>query len=66
MADDIDLIGSPDEVRAFVAAYETAGVEEPVVMPLPWGGDRMAVIDDTIRAVARAEGGPGGGGGQGA
>jgi alkanesulfonate monooxygenase SsuD/methylene tetrahydromethanopterin reductase-like flavin-dependent oxidoreductase (luciferase family) len=52
MADDIDFVGSPGEVRDFVAAYQAAGVEEAVVMPLPWGEDRLAVIDATIEAVA--------------
>ena len=53
MANDIDLVGSADEVRAFVEAYVAAGVEEAVIMPLPWGEDRMAVIDETLQAVAR-------------
>ena len=52
MANDIDLVGSADEVRAFVEAYVAAGVEEAVIMPLPWGEDRIAVIDETLQAVA--------------
>jgi probable F420-dependent oxidoreductase len=52
MVDAIDLVGSAEEVRAFVASYVAAGVEAPIVMPLPWGPDRMAVIDDTLVAVA--------------
>jgi probable F420-dependent oxidoreductase len=52
MVNDIDLVGSAEEVRSFVAAYQAAGVEEAVIMPLPWGPDRVAVIDATIRAVA--------------
>ena len=30
-----------------VQAYVDAGVQVPVVMPLPWGPDRMAVVDAT-------------------
>jgi hypothetical protein len=52
MIDEIDVMGTAEEVRAVVAAYAAAGVDEPVVMPLPWGPDRMAVIEDTITAVA--------------
>ncbi len=52
MIDEIDVMGTAEEVRAVVAAYAGAGVDEPVVMPLPWGPDRMAVIEDTITAVA--------------
>jgi len=33
-----------------VKAYIDAGVDEPIVMPLPWGPDRRAVVDATIRA----------------
>ncbi|MPY93083.1 MAG: LLM class F420-dependent oxidoreductase [Acidimicrobiia bacterium] len=52
MCDDIDFVGPAEEVAAFVQAYADAGVDEPVVMPLPWGPDRMKVIQDTIAAVA--------------
>ncbi len=46
----IDFIGSEDEVGAFVRSYVDAGVERPVLMPMPWGEDRMAVTDATLRA----------------
>ena len=52
MVDAIDLVGTAAEVRAFVGSYVDAGIEEPVIMPLPWGPDRMAVIEDTLAAVA--------------
>jgi probable F420-dependent oxidoreductase len=52
--DAIDVIGDPDHVRATVEAYVTAGVEVPVIMPLPWGPDRMAVVDATMRAAIGA------------
>ena len=48
----IDFLGSEDEVKAFTQAYVDAGVEEPIVFPLPWGADRHAVIDRTLHAVA--------------
>ena len=33
-------------------AYVDAGVQVPIVMPLPWGPDRNAVIQDTLEACA--------------
>lgn len=51
MIRDIDFMGTPAEVKAMVAAYAAAGVDEPVVMPLPWGEDRMGVISETLQAV---------------
>ncbi|MEY2457329.1 MAG: hypothetical protein QOK06_2423 [Acidimicrobiaceae bacterium] len=48
--DAIDIMGDVDHVRAAVQAYVDAGVEVPVVMPLPWGPDRRAVLDATIAA----------------
>jgi hypothetical protein len=35
-----------------VAAYLRAGVDEAVIMPLPWGDDRMAVVRNTLTAAA--------------
>jgi probable F420-dependent oxidoreductase len=52
MVDAIDIMGDAEHVRASVEAYRTAGVDHPVVMPLPWGPDRMAVIRATMEAVA--------------
>jgi probable F420-dependent oxidoreductase len=52
--DAIDVMGDDDHVRATVDAYVGAGVEVPVVMPLPWGRDRMAVTDRTLRAAIGA------------
>ena len=56
MVDAIDILGDADHIGASVRAYADAGVEVPVVMPLPWGGDRMGVVRDTIDAAF----GPGG------
>ena len=50
----IDFIGSETEVEAFVKAYIDAGVEYPVLMPMPWGDDRRAVTEATMRAAIRA------------
>jgi probable F420-dependent oxidoreductase len=48
--DAIDFMGTPDEVRDFAREYAEAGVDVPILMPLPWGPDRRQVIDDTMRA----------------
>ena len=50
MVDAIDVMGDADHVHATVQAYVDAGVQVPVIMPLPWGPDRMAVVDATMRA----------------
>jgi probable F420-dependent oxidoreductase len=50
----IDFIGKPDEVTTFVRSYIDAGIEHPVLMPMPWGEDRFAVTRDTMTAAAAA------------
>lgn len=50
----IDFIGSADEVTTFVKTYIDAGIEHPVLMPLPWGDDRRAVTEATMEAAAAA------------
>ena len=50
----IDFIGTRAEIGAFARAYVDAGVEYPVLMPLPWGEDRRAVTNETIAAFAGA------------
>ena len=50
MVDGIDFMGTAEEVHARVQAYADAGVEVPIVFPLPWGADRKAVVDATLRA----------------
>ena len=52
----IDFIGDAGEVTDFVRSYVDAGVEHPVLMPLPWGDDRFAVTKATIVAAAKAVG----------
>jgi alkanesulfonate monooxygenase SsuD/methylene tetrahydromethanopterin reductase-like flavin-dependent oxidoreductase (luciferase family) len=55
MVDAIDVMGDPDTVHATMQAYVDAGVDVPVLMPLPWGADRRASADLAIRAaVGRA------------
>jgi alkanesulfonate monooxygenase SsuD/methylene tetrahydromethanopterin reductase-like flavin-dependent oxidoreductase (luciferase family) len=49
--DSINLIGDADEVQAFVQAYVDAGVQVPIITPLPWGPEPLAVIDATLRGV---------------
>lgn len=54
MCDAIDLVGDAAAVQGMVRAYVDAGVDVPVLMPLPWGGERRQVITDTMEAVASA------------
>ena len=50
MVDGIDVVGDEEHVAATVRAYVDAGVELPIVFPLPWGPDRTATVDATLRA----------------
>jgi probable F420-dependent oxidoreductase len=50
MVDGIDVMGDAATVHATMRAYVDAGVEVPVLMPLPWGADRRASAEATIRA----------------
>ena len=50
----IDFIGSESEVTSFIKSYGDAGVEHPVLMPMPWGEDRRAVTEATMRAAISA------------
>lgn len=52
MVDGIDVMGDADHVAATVRAYAEAGVDVPIVFPLPWGSDRRAIIEATLRAAA--------------
>jgi probable F420-dependent oxidoreductase len=54
MVDAIDVVGDADLVRDTVRAYAAAGVDNPVLMPLPWGADRKQVVDDTMQAAISA------------
>ena len=48
----INFIGSRDEVADFVREYVDAGVEYPIIMPMPWGEDRKLVTTLTLEAAA--------------
>jgi probable F420-dependent oxidoreductase len=50
MVDAIDVMGDADVVHATMRAYADAGVDVPVLMPLPWGSDRRASAEATVRA----------------
>jgi probable F420-dependent oxidoreductase len=52
MVDAIDVMGDAAHVRDTVSSYVEAGVDVPVLMPLPWGDDRLGVIEDTMRAAS--------------
>lgn len=54
MCDAIDVLGDAATVQAAFRAYVDAGVDVPVLMPLPWGGDRRTVLADTMAAAADA------------
>ncbi len=50
MIDAIDICGDADQVAAALQAYRDAGVDHPVIMPLPWGPDRVSTIEATLAA----------------
>jgi alkanesulfonate monooxygenase SsuD/methylene tetrahydromethanopterin reductase-like flavin-dependent oxidoreductase (luciferase family) len=52
MVDAIDIVGDAATVRRAIEAYVDAGVDVPVVMPLPWAEDRWAAVEATLRAAA--------------
>ncbi len=54
MVDGIDIMGDAARVTSGVRAYIDAGVDHPVLMPLPWGPDRGAVVADTMAAAIAA------------
>ncbi len=54
MVDAIDVMGDPDTVHATMRTYADAGVDVPVLMPLPWGSDRRASAAATVRAAVGA------------
>src|SRR5262245_4897091 len=50
MVDAIDVVGDAATVKATMDAYVDAGVDHPIVMPLPWADDRRQVISATLKA----------------
>jgi probable F420-dependent oxidoreductase len=54
MVDAIDVMGDADTVHATMRSCVDAGVDVPVLMPLPWGADRRASAEATVRAAIGA------------
>jgi alkanesulfonate monooxygenase SsuD/methylene tetrahydromethanopterin reductase-like flavin-dependent oxidoreductase (luciferase family) len=54
MVDAIDVVGDAGTVVGAIRAYADAGVEDVIVMPLPWAEDRRASVDATMEAAAAA------------
>lgn len=54
MVDGIDVLGDADTVATAVRSYVDAGVDHPVLMPLPWGPDRNSVVAATMAAAITA------------
>ncbi len=52
MINEIDIVGDAATVRAAWRSYIDAGVQHPILMPLPWGPDRAQTVLDTIEAIA--------------
>jgi hypothetical protein len=48
--DGVQIMGDERHVQQSVQAYVDAGVEAPIVFPLPWGEDRSAVVEQTLAA----------------
>ncbi|MBA3654182.1 MAG: LLM class F420-dependent oxidoreductase [Actinobacteria bacterium] len=52
MIDGIDVMGDAQHVRATVDAYRHNGVDVPIIFPLPWGADRLEIVQQTLEAAA--------------
>ena len=52
MIQSINFIGDEREVGDFVRGYADAGIQHPILMPMPWGEDRFAVTRATMRAAS--------------
>lgn len=52
--DGVQIMGDAAHVRRSVQAYVDAGVETPIVFPLPWAEDRKAVVEQTLDAARPA------------
>ena len=48
--DGVQIMGDARHVQQSVQAYVDAGVDTPIVFPLPWGEDRNAVVEQTLHA----------------
>ena len=54
MIQSINFIGNDREVTDFVRGYVDAGIQHPILMPMPWGEDRFAVTRAAMRAAAES------------
>jgi probable F420-dependent oxidoreductase len=54
MVDGIQIMGDAAHVSAAVDAYVAAGVDVPIVFPLPWAEDRQASVRATLEAARPA------------
>jgi len=52
--DGVQIMGDAPHVQRSVQAYVDAGVETPIVFPLPWAEDRAAVVEHTLTAALPA------------
>jgi len=52
--DGVQIMGDERRVRDATQAYVDAGVDIPIVFPLPWGEDRSAVVEKTLSAALPA------------
>ena len=52
--DGVQIMGDAAHVRRSVQAYVDAGVQTPIVFPLPWADDRTAVVEATLDAARPA------------
>ncbi len=50
--DGVQIMGDEAHIAEAVQAYRNGGVDLPIVFPLPWGEDRRATVERTIRAGA--------------
>jgi probable F420-dependent oxidoreductase len=48
--DGVQIMGDEAHVARAVQEYVDAGVETPIVFPLPWGENRSAVVEQTLTA----------------
>jgi len=50
----IDFIGDANEVHQFVQTYVDAGVDQPILMALPWGENRLETAEATMVAAIQS------------
>ena len=50
--DGVQIMGDAQHITRSVQAYADNGVDLPIVFPLPWGEDRRATVEATVRAAS--------------